>query len=203
MRRENGIPGMTHLFAAKDKRCQLFVPEALVLDELEQAGDVKGGQHKPPPAANIPIGKSHPEDKAALAKEVGLSAEEMLAIGIDVNQQLEALQVYACEKEKNKRRREEMGGDSQRGERGDTPVNNYFSKLEGLVHPQGGGCEYNRQHSWQHPTLIVGQRHRQFDIGSVVQVSDRPIYGVIRWIGELPEVQGTIAGLKLVSCLLS
>ncbi len=33
----------------------------------------------------------------------------------------------------------------------------------------------------------------------MVQVSDPPRYGVIRWIGELPAVQGPIAGVELVS----
>ncbi len=36
-------------------------------------------------------------------------------------------------------------------------------------------------------------------IGSTVQLSDPPRYGVIRWIGELPAVQGLIAGVELVS----
>ena len=43
------------------------------------------------------------------------------------------------------------------------------------------------------------------DVGSTIQIPsteyDRPMrYGVIRWIGELPGVQGLIAGIELVSC---
>uniref|UniRef100_A0A8D0L6L3 ubiquitinyl hydrolase 1 n=1 Tax=Sphenodon punctatus TaxID=8508 RepID=A0A8D0L6L3_SPHPU len=35
------------------------------------------------------------------------------------------------------------------------------------------------------------------EINSMVEVNDPPMYGVIRWIGELPDVDGTIAGLEL------
>ena len=45
------------------------------------------------------------------------------------------------------------------------------------------------------PTRILG-------IGSMVQVSDPPRYGVLRWIGELPDVKGAIAGVQMVSLLL-
>lgn len=37
------------------------------------------------------------------------------------------------------------------------------------------------------------------DLGSMVQLSDPHCYGVIRWIGELPDMQGTIAGVEQVS----
>ena len=40
---------------------------------------------------------------------------------------------------------------------------------------------------------------RSFLIGSTVQLSDPPHYGVVQWIGHLPEFQGLIAGLELVS----
>ena len=39
----------------------------------------------------------------------------------------------------------------------------------------------------------------ELDVGSAVQVSDPPRYGVIRWIGELPNIQGYVAGVELVS----
>ena len=45
------------------------------------------------------------------------------------------------------------------------------------------------------PTRILG-------IGSMVQVSDPPRYGVLRWIGELPDVKGAIGGVEMVSLLL-
>jgi len=35
-------------------------------------------------------------------------------------------------------------------------------------------------------------------VGSTVQISDPPRYGVIRWIGELPNFQGYVAGVELV-----
>ncbi len=41
--------------------------------------------------------------------------------------------------------------------------------------------------------------HFQLSIGSTVQLSNPPRYGVIRWIGDLPAVQGLIAGIELVS----
>ena len=39
----------------------------------------------------------------------------------------------------------------------------------------------------------------ELGIGSCVQISDPPRYGVIRWIGELPPIQGYVAGLELVN----
>ena len=40
---------------------------------------------------------------------------------------------------------------------------------------------------------------QQFVMGSRVQFSDPPRYGVIRWMGNLPQVAGLIAGVELVS----
>ena len=177
-------PGMTHLFTVKDKRCQLYIPEGFVLDE---AADVNGRQQKPPPLptppppTNLPIGKSRPDDKAALAQEVGMSEEEVLAHvaeeeellkeaavqkgkqqaaaildeSIDLNKQQEALREFEREKKKEKaQRREGSGGGLQRGDPLPAPVDNHFMP-EGLGHPRGqlgGGQNFNRQHSWQHPT---------------------------------------------------
>ena len=44
-----------------------------------------------------------------------------------------------------------------------------------------------------------GVQHSELDVGSAVQVSDLPRYGVIRWIGEVPNIQGYVAGVELVS----
>ncbi len=43
--------------------------------------------------------------------------------------------------------------------------------------------------------------HIQLSIGSAVQLGDPPTYGVIRWIGDLPGVQGQIAGIELVGMI--
>ena len=40
-----------------------------------------------------------------------------------------------------------------------------------------------------------------FSVNTRVQFSDPPQYGVIRWLGNLPEVNGVIAGVELVSVL--
>lgn len=45
------------------------------------------------------------------------------------------------------------------------------------------------------------QDHHLLEINSMVEVNNPPIYGVIRWIGNLPDVDETIAGLELVSLL--
>ena len=37
-----------------------------------------------------------------------------------------------------------------------------------------------------------------FEIGSLVQVIDPPLYGVIQMIGKLPRMQETAAGIELV-----
>ena len=42
------------------------------------------------------------------------------------------------------------------------------------------------------PTLALG-------IGSMVQVSDPPRFGVIQWIGKLQDMTGTCAGIEMVS----
>jgi len=38
----------------------------------------------------------------------------------------------------------------------------------------------------------------ELGVGSTVQISDPPRYGVIKWIGELPNIQGPMAGVELV-----
>ena len=53
------------------------------------------------------------------------------------------------------------------------------------------------------PTPRVHNPSPMLGIGSMVQVSDPPMYGVLQWIGgELPNAKGHIAGLELVNLLL-
>ena len=40
--------------------------------------------------------------------------------------------------------------------------------------------------------------HLQFTIGSLVCVGE-PLYGVIQWVGTVPDFTGTIAGVELVA----
>ena len=58
------------------------------------------------------------------------------------------------------------------------------------------------------------QVYRSLSIGSTVQLTafsstnqdgppPPPRYGVIRWVGELPSMQGTFAGLELVCSLVA
>ena len=49
------------------------------------------------------------------------------------------------------------------------------------------------------PPPQQGVQLGELDVGSAVQISDPPRYGVIRWIGELPNIQGYVAGVELVS----
>ena len=49
------------------------------------------------------------------------------------------------------------------------------------------------------PQPQQGVQLDELDVGSAVQVSDPPRYGVIRWTGELPGIQGIVAGVELVS----
>ena len=49
------------------------------------------------------------------------------------------------------------------------------------------------------PQPQQGVQPGELDVGSAVQVSDPPRYGVIRWTGELPGILGTVAGVELVS----
>ena len=49
------------------------------------------------------------------------------------------------------------------------------------------------------PPPQQGVQLGELDVGSAVQVSDPPRYGVIRWTGELPGIKGIIAGVELVS----
>jgi len=45
--------------------------------------------------------------------------------------------------------------------------------------------------------------HVGLGIGSTVQMSDPPRYGVIKWMGGLPNIQGLVAGVELVSSPVS
>ena len=49
------------------------------------------------------------------------------------------------------------------------------------------------------PPPQQGVQLGELGVGSAVQVSDPPRYGVIRWIGELPNIMGIMAGVELVS----
>lgn len=56
-----------------------------------------------------------------------------------------------------------------------------------------GEKEKEPEENDEEKTLVI-----PLEIYSMVEVHDPPIYGVIRWIGNLPEVGETIAGLELV-----
>ena len=51
------------------------------------------------------------------------------------------------------------------------------------------------------PVYSVSQENpHQFSIGSTVELqSEPPRYGVMKWIGSIPNIQGRIAGVELVS----
>ena len=66
---------------------------------------------------------------------------------------------------------------------------------EAITHTTPSSSQFNRQlnaGSLVQPSLLIG-------IGSKVQVSDAPRYGVLRWIWELPDMKGAIAGVQMVS----
>ena len=47
--------------------------------------------------------------------------------------------------------------------------------------------------------------HHQFTIGSMVCVDVQrgdPLYGVVKWIGTLPDYPGTIAGVEMVISIM-
>ena len=69
---EDCIPGMTYLFAAT-KNHHLFLPETTILSEKEATGANDGQRTKPRPPENIDV-----ENTAALAREMGVSAETLL-----------------------------------------------------------------------------------------------------------------------------
>ncbi len=48
------------------------------------------------------------------------------------------------------------------------------------------------------PGADVPVPHVHLTTGSMVQLSDPPWYGVIRWVGELPAVHGLVAGVEMV-----
>ena len=53
-------------------------------------------------------------------------------------------------------------------------------------------------HSSHHCPLPPPDLHLQFTIGSLVCVGE-PLYGVIQWVGTVPDFTGTIAGVELVA----
>ena len=69
---EDCIPGMTYLFAAT-KNHHLFLPETTILSEEEATGANDGQRNKPRPPENIDV-----DNTAALAREMGVSAETLL-----------------------------------------------------------------------------------------------------------------------------
>ena len=69
---DGSIPGMTYLFTAA-KNHHLFLPETAILGEEEATGVNDGQQNKPRLPENIDV-----ENTAALAREMGVSAEALL-----------------------------------------------------------------------------------------------------------------------------
>ena len=52
------------------------------------------------------------------------------------------------------------------------------------------------------PTDPSTDPHHQFTIGSMVCLGvqkGEPLYGVLQWVGTVPDFNGTIAGVELVS----
>ena len=64
---------------------------------------------------------------------------------------------------------------------------------------EGASNTVQHQHSGTVPPPQQGVQLGELGIGSLVQIGDPPRYGVIRWIGELPNIQGYVAGVELVS----
>ena len=67
-----------------------------------------------------------------------------------------------------------------------------------------------RQQEWRKSDPVAAVAYaseeiiHQFKMGSTVELlSDPPRYGVIRWIFSIPNIQGRIAGVELVSDVLS
>ncbi|XP_006273280.3 ubiquitin carboxyl-terminal hydrolase CYLD isoform X2 [Alligator mississippiensis] len=67
-----------------------------------------------------------------------------------------------------------------------------------FVDKDKGEKEKEPEENDEEKTLVI-----PLEIYSMVEVHDPPIYGVIRWIGNLPEVGETIAGLELEEPLAS
>ncbi len=253
---------MKHLFAPKNKLCQLFIAERLVLSEHEAANKMTPPAPKENSSSKAQVGGiEFSEAEIAANREALQEVEEMRlkedfqpAIPderINISEQREAYRRFEEEKAKQPPQNREGQLEQLRplysnvaAARGDTtephvhqqdqvwgqdqllrapelrkvhsvrpPRRHYeyveprFScgNLEGAAktpkhhdqqaHQPGQTSPYDEQ-EYDHPEL-----HIQLKIGSTVQLSlsDPPRYGVIRWIGELPRVEGLIAGMELVS----
>ena len=65
---------------------------------------------------------------------------------------------------------------------------------------QSGGT-YDPYHGQPRPVSRQGDWMQHVGVGSTVMVPNinPPMYGIIRWIGTMPQVQGYVAGVELVS----
>ncbi|XP_019849469.1 PREDICTED: ubiquitin carboxyl-terminal hydrolase CYLD-like [Amphimedon queenslandica] len=82
-----------------------------------------------------------------------------------------------------------------------------LSKEPGFVRCTHEGCgagfinDYQTHSSADHyPLNHSSDPHHQFTIGSMVRIDVQkgdPLYGVVKWIGTLPDYPGTIAGVEL------
>jgi hypothetical protein len=98
--------------------------------------------------------------------------------------------------------------DPHQGQRRDYPPATYGSNAEPAYPPSQSQPSQERIHFPQSGdgsqgglSAIASEAtvSRLFSVGSTVQLSNPPRYGVVQWIGHLPEIQGSIAGLELVS----
>ena len=186
---ESSIPGLTNLISAPKGRV-LFLPESLVTSQQEK---------------NLTEMKSDSDvDPVSVAKAFGVSHEELM------RQQTEALlQAKENLSAKNKRKLQK-----QRSWHDHTyePIPGHPSPYQSRDlrgHKLSASRVINQQHCVG--VLSSPSQRSQFqplDIGSPIQIPsdeyEHPLrYGVIRWIGELPGVQGPVAGVELVSCRCS
>ncbi|KAK7910469.1 hypothetical protein WMY93_015153 [Mugilogobius chulae] len=63
--------------------------------------------------------------------------------------------------------------------------------------PEEAGDVFEEDSQEKEQSGLEKGRRRGLELGSMVEVNDPPLYGVIRWIGRIDGVQDTVAGVEL------
>ena len=186
------LPGMSSNFKCDNpKHGKIVLPEGMVLTELEvlkqKQQKVASKQHEDiqqsvPPNSQV---QSQIED----SEEAILRKAEIEITAIDRAEQEQVLKEWNLKRDEQRNTK----SGSNFGASVDPPDKPAHSH-QNLPHiysvqPSDRAIVPQSQNASQH----------KFSLNSRVQFSDPPRYGVIRWLGNFPQVIGDIAGVDLVS----
>ena len=207
---ENSVPGLTQYIAAP-KNHSLFLPEEL-LEKLE-VSDTEESIASVAATKYIVSKEELLKQQKLVLKELEIAKEReeyqklvdaVEKVGENVDEQLVELRKLEQSQAERLRQHERMQFDDDHQE------SRSFEHYHGSCNSASDFPKSQSTNPSQFrggPDILAssGEKYsNNFDIGSMIQIrlsyENNPWrYGVIRWIGMMPKVAGTVAGIELVS----